>query len=506
MLSELTCWDMTYFSIPGVPVINVTIIFIFFIVKSLAKPLSLELMCNDRFFRNSSSSYYCSNLVGCNSWNSVESNVVSLVLYRGGNHDFNLSEKNEINNSTSDANNNENMMNNSDEKSVKYVMNNITISKSKIHLFKSLQNLFSSFSFKGIGLTVSKSIVELSTIGCGIKLPITPNFPNYDSIVHLPRVGLYVGINYPNWAARFNISISLPIQTIIYLLVILLSPFFETYTEPLSTIQTNRGHSSKLSMKVKDNNQKLKKYSLLDSLKTLKKKLKATDSVRRIGITLSYKYDRFNGLSYSIGPWIYYLPGMRIMNKILPYIMFPPTLLITIVALVSRISSSIQSNFKKHTSVNNKISLNDYNSSISSLQTDQMSSSLDVRSQSTSDIDQRSTLPINFYDLMLKDCSGVYEYWRKTVGDWTSTKSTGFAYNLGWYRSAYAHLATTSAMGSNVQFEVSPFYPFYDLFFFNPSAVNTSLSIPTKDLMNVDSSTNLFHLNSNNNSSALLAR
>jgi len=52
-----------------------------------------------------------------------------------------------------------------------------------------------------------------------MKVPITANFPDYDDLEYLPRIGLFMGCFYPYNSWRLNFSVSLPIHVLLYLII-----------------------------------------------------------------------------------------------------------------------------------------------------------------------------------------------------------------------------------------------------------------------------------------------
>ena len=60
---------------------------------------------------------------------------------------------------------------------------------------------------------------------------------------------------------------------------------------------------------------------------------RATDSVKRVGCTFSIRYGTANGFKWAIGPWVYYLPGKKVMTRLLPLILSSPALLIAFMNL-----------------------------------------------------------------------------------------------------------------------------------------------------------------------------
>ena len=92
--------------------------------------------------------------------------------------------------------------------------------------------------------------------------------------------------------------------------------------------------------------------------------------------------------------------------------------------------------------------------------------------------------------MSVRPCSGshlcVYAIFDCLVSDWADSKTTGIGYNIGWHHSrrfggcsaigplllssaaggdcSDSAMSSSGAMGSSVQFDVTPFYPFHELF------------------------------------------
>lgn len=148
---------------------------------------------------------------------------------------------------------------------------------------KTFVSLFQTFAFKGIGFTFMKSILNLQSFGFGFKIPVTAHFPDYDCMVHFPKVATIVGCSFP-WQLRCAVSCSVPVQTLVYVLALLLG------RRDLASLANP----------------------------------KATDSIRRIGFTYSIRY-KWNGEMVSvIGPWTNFIPSKAMMSAALPYILVAP--------------------------------------------------------------------------------------------------------------------------------------------------------------------------------------
>ena len=177
----------------------------------------------------------------------------------------------------------------------------------RVKLNASIISLFRSFSFKGFGCCVSKSFVEWQTVGVGIRLPITANFPVYDSVMHLPRAGIFIGLFFPQCVARINFSMSIPVQTVLAALIKMLMTMLRKKKKQRLLDKALAAESAKIYSPANESNQKIvptaklasKRVKIDDVLITdktlnyliaMKKKMKVTDSVRRVGFTLSLKY------------------------------------------------------------------------------------------------------------------------------------------------------------------------------------------------------------------------
>jgi hypothetical protein len=58
-------------------------------------------------------------------------------------------------------------------------------------------------------------------------------------------------------------------------------------------------------------------------LKQLKKP-KPTDSLCRVGATLTFRYCQAKGFKLMLGPWIFYLPSKQWLDRLLPFIFTTP--------------------------------------------------------------------------------------------------------------------------------------------------------------------------------------
>lgn len=166
-----------------------------------------------------------------------------------------------------------------------------TISSSFASLRSSSKQLFSKAVFKGVGISLVKSVSDWKSCGIGIKVPVTAHFPVYDSNICLPRLIGFVGLNYP-FSYKASLTFSVPIQALqIFYYVVL-------RTKPV-------------------------RWPVV----------KATDNVKRVGITWSWKLSPsnakpwFKSISGTVGPTFIFLPGIPMIKMLLPFIILIPALI-----------------------------------------------------------------------------------------------------------------------------------------------------------------------------------
>lgn len=83
--------------------------------------------------------------------------------------------------------------------------------------------------------------------------------------------------------------------------------------------------------------------------------MKASTSVRRVGVTYALRYNPLKGFRTSFGPWLYYLPAREILDRIIPVILMLPTLLIAAVGIVTGLWSPVHRSNRHESSVSASI-------------------------------------------------------------------------------------------------------------------------------------------------------
>ena len=73
-----------------------------------------------------------------------------------------------------------------------YVASNQNIYDYDIRINSSEKFPVSNFKFKGFGFSFAKSLKSTDSFGISLKVPVTANFPKYDSQRYLPRLGIYI--------------------------------------------------------------------------------------------------------------------------------------------------------------------------------------------------------------------------------------------------------------------------------------------------------------------------
>jgi hypothetical protein len=180
-----------------------------------------------------------------------------------------------------------------------------SLSTSWRSLTTSTRNTFSKMVYKGVGISLVKPIGgNWKSFGIGMKIPITNHFPLYDSNICLPRLIAFVGVNYP-LSYKISFTLSVPIQAVqIYLLVL-------SQANPDQWPQ-----------------------------------VKATDNVKRLGLTWSLKIPAkfptnkiwYQALTSSWSPAFNFVPGSKLVQAILPFLLFTPTLLVAMILYLLSLS------------------------------------------------------------------------------------------------------------------------------------------------------------------------
>lgn len=134
------------------------------------------------------------------------------------------------------------------------------------------------YHFKGYGISFIKPVTKLYSVGLGLKMPITANFPEYDSVVTLPRVGSSFQVFYP-FDLKLTLSVSYPLNIVLRA--------FSVATRYLPVPKA--------------------------LIRYLKKFNKAADNLMRVGCTVSVLYNFSSKLRFAIGPWVFYLPSLKFM-------------------------------------------------------------------------------------------------------------------------------------------------------------------------------------------------
>ena len=143
--------------------------------------------------------------------------------------------------------------------------------------------LFGNFMFKGIGVSVLKSLNCWQSCAFRFFIPITQNFPEYDRRVTLPRLVLHTAVFHP-YEYRISLAVSVPLHIALYGL--------------------SRGLEGKLTT---------------PALSRRIRRTRATASVKRVGVTFSivFRMNSAKRVLFSMGPWVFFLPGPNFVERVL---------------------------------------------------------------------------------------------------------------------------------------------------------------------------------------------
>lgn len=245
-------------------------------------------------------------------------------------------------------------------------------------------SLFKSFVFKGFGIAFIKSLATLKSGGFRLVIPCTQNFPEYDRKVTLPRVVIQTAVLYPH-EYKFSLVFSVPVHIAMYGA----SRLFE------GTITTRE-----ISQRIR--------------------KRKASDSVKRVGISVSVAY-RVNSpkhIVFSFGPWMFYLPGSSFAQTILNLPRLLSGFVLTLLLYLRPTPPPLQHHHLHHHGP--------------------------IR---------HAMPPKPLNGTQAEDNPPRKSLWTQILAYFCS-KSPGLGYNFGW-----THTDKVDSIGSTLLFEMQPFHP-----------------------------------------------
>ena len=291
-----------------------------------------------------------------------------------------------------------------------------------------VSRLWRSFKFKGYGLNFVKSLTQWDQCGIGLKIPISPNYPEYDRNQALPRLTNFMGLFWEirsGFFFRGSFSFSFPFRMVLLLLAI------------------------------------IGKYAQLSSPAWVEnvRKMKARDSLQRLGLTLSVRMS-VHGWRATIGPWLYYVPSRYRMSKILPVIFSAPALIVALLNCIMALNSDWLMGEAQRCESLGTIAVpgtsepswvdsrappnpNPNPNPNSYLHTDSTYARADINARVGSGNGNEK-----------RRMQGL-QYWHHAFLKWCDTKTTALAINIGMSKSQ----RSDASIGSALQFEISPFFP-----------------------------------------------
>lgn len=267
-------------------------------------------------------------------------------------------------------------------------------------------HLFTTFLFKGFGIAFLKSLSSLKSGGFRVAIPFTQNFPEYDRIVTLPRIVLQTGIYYPS-EYKFSVVFSVPVHIALY---------------GASRLLEGRLTSKEFSDRII--------------------KRRATESVKRVGVSVSVGYRVYNRrhVVFSIGPWMFFLPGTNFLGRALAVPALVASLMSSVLVLLNfLLFSKRQTNFTRSSvqATPTYVPRRPYGA-------DNSTSAESVQVPAQQPPAPRPAPPSNPLSRALR-----------SIVAYMLTKSPGLGYNYGWTHTS----ENVDSIGSTMLFEMQPFYP-----------------------------------------------
>lgn len=284
-----------------------------------------------------------------------------------------------------------------------------------------LSYMLKKFKFKGYGVSLSKSLTTWSQLGLGVRIPITANFPDYDCHTELPRIGALSGVWWElgtGFYSRTSISIAFPLRM-------------------AAVIAAALGSTIGF---------------VPDALVARIRNRKAADSIRRVGFTVSMRYVPYGpkkGMCVTIGPWLFYVPGLKFMSQVLPFVFFFPAVFMALLNLFLDMDA-VSTRFLPPPE--NGAATDSAAASVSQIHPQLLQQS--QQNESEQNIARTS-----------RRGQGV-RYWHSAWLDWCSTKTAGLGlntienFNFKSKRSERAKANMDIDLGMSVLLDIAPFFPF----------------------------------------------
>lgn len=164
------------------------------------------------------------------------------------------------------------------------------------------KGLFSEFQFKGFALSMQKTLTDMTGMAIGVKIPVTPNFPNYESKIYLPRVTAFVGVGLPA-SVRVSMTMSMPTQAIVAIAMLALHRGDKPFVWPT---------------------------------------IKPTEHMKRVGMSVSCRFLGKSGHKPTVSGVLMFLPGLHMVHHMLPMIVLAPAVALTILQVALKLLSACE--------------------------------------------------------------------------------------------------------------------------------------------------------------------
>ena len=291
-----------------------------------------------------------------------------------------------------------------------------------------LSYMLKKFKFKGYGVSLSKSLTTWSQLGLGVRIPVTANFPDYDCHTELPRIGALSGVWWElgtGFYSRTSISIAFPLRM-------------------AAVIAAALGSTIGF---------------VPDALVARIRNRKAADSIRRVGFTVSLRYVPYGpkrGMCVTIGPWLFYVPGLKFMSQVLPFVFFFPAVFMALLNMFLDMDAVSARFLPPPENENESGAAADYAAPSAS----QIPPRLPQQSQQS----QQNASEQNIVRTSRRG-QGV-RYWHSAWLDWCATKTAGLGlntienFNFKSKRSERANMNMDIDLGMSVLLDIAPFFPF----------------------------------------------
>ena len=207
-----------------------------------------------------------------------------------------------------------------------------------------IRSVRDDFNFKGLGMSLYKSLIFPESFGCGLRLPLTANFDVFDRNPGLPSVSSTLSLYGPSWTIIAGLSCSVTVEWIKWVIrnavwsisrafvlvwyrlimpiLLVLKAALDRLVHPVHRIsQKEDAEISPSSSKSSSSSSSIMIPSNIQNFLStpVSRPMYNSELSERVGCSVSYRWSQKYGFEFRVSYWHSYLPTLlmyrRLMSK-----------------------------------------------------------------------------------------------------------------------------------------------------------------------------------------------